>query len=222
MKSFVLLIIFSFCSHTYIFAQEDSDEKHHLLQEKIGQVKKALLNAKFSKRKKLLKSLEVPSLTALSYYPELLHTRISFRKKHLPYSMNAQPTFLSMFRPINKRKYVIRVNSILSEKSGFIADSLEFNAQVGLIGHEFAHIAYYQSKTGLQLLKQFVKYAFSKKFRRKWECDTDISTINHGLGYQLLYLAKYLENGQDIPKEYRKKHKKNYLQSHEIEAIIKK
>lgn len=222
MRSILLYMIIGITAIPNIYAQEDIETSHHLLHERIGHVKKALLTAKFSKRKKLLKTLELPSLTALSYYPELMQTHIVFRKKRLPYSMNAQPTVWSLFRHANKRKYIIRVNHFLSENSGFVADSLEFNAQVGLIGHEFAHIAYYQSKTGLQLMGEFIKYGFSKKFRRKYETETDLRTVEHGLAYQLLSLARFLETSEKIPKKYRKKHSRGYMQTHEIEHVIKR
>lgn len=194
-----------------IYSQEDVSKFEFWFNEKKIAHKKHLLEERFGKKKRFLKSIELASLTAISHYPELSETNIRFKRTPIHYSMNARPTFWSIFKKPCQRKYIIRVNNRLTQESGIIADSLDFNAQVGLIGHEFAHISDYQSKNGLQLLRDLWGYTFSKKYKIKFERNTDQKTLEHGLVCQSIAFSEFIENTELVSKKYKAQLKKYYL-----------
>ena len=63
--------------------------------------------------------------------------------------------------------------------------NMDFNAQVGVIGHELSHISDFISKNSFGLMRVGVGN-LSQKFLDRFEYRTDSICIAHGLGYQLL------------------------------------
>ncbi len=204
----IAIITLSFLS---VYSQEDVSKLEYLFNEKIIAHKKQLLEERFGKKKRFLKSIELSSLAAISHYPELSETTIRFKRTALHYSMNARPTFWSIFKHSANRTYIIRVNNRLTQESGLIADSLDFNAQVGLLGHEFAHISDYQTKNSFQLLRDLFGYAFSKKYKIKFERETDQRTLEHGLVCQSIAFSEFIEDTTMVSKKYKKRLSKYYL-----------
>lgn len=177
---FSLLIIFS----TGLSAQEivKAFHKNSLTTEKL-----VLLRKNFGKNKTIPKSFENQILTALSYFPELKDTKIKFRLKNRTTPLATRPTFFSMFRSAKKRTYVITI----SKKStnyldAIVLKNIDYNAQIGVLGHELSHISDYLNKGFGEMFTVAINEVFSKKKVDKFEFKTDLNCINHGLGYQLL------------------------------------
>ena len=63
--------------------------------------------------------------------------------------------------------------------------NMDFNSQVGVIGHELSHISDFISKNSFGLMRVGVGN-LSQKFLDRFEYRTDSICIAHGLGYQLL------------------------------------
>lgn len=123
---------------------------------------------------------------ALQYYPELNKTNIHFRIKKTKSPLAARPTLWSIFRKPLKRKYIITISNKTNAKlTAILLENLSFNAKVGVIGHELAHISCYNSKKDVYFIGLAFKH-FSKKAIDKAEFDTDKKCIEHGLGFQLL------------------------------------
>ena len=124
--------------------------------------------------------------TALQYYPTLRDTRIVFKVKKTPTPLAAAPTVLSVFRKKSKRTYVITISSKSTAfLNKIILDSLNFNAQIGVLGHEISHILEFKDKnTGFFIGLLFRQ--LSPKAMDIFEYNTDKRCIEHGLGYQLL------------------------------------
>lgn len=125
---------------------------------------------------------------ALSYYPELAQTEIHFqfvKKAWVPYA--ARPYLHSLF---SKRKYkVVLVHDVTENSySKILIQRLPFEAQVGILGHELAHIVDYEEKSLSGLFRTGLLYFFSP-FRKGYERQTDIACIRHGLGKFLLEYA---------------------------------
>ena len=145
---------------------------------------KAVFDTVFNK--KIPEKFTLQINTALQYYPTLKHTHIAFvyKKTHTP--LAAAPTFWSVFRKKSKRKYIITISS---ESTNFlnkiILDSLNFNAQIGVLGHEISHILEFEDKKGVFFMGLVLRYA-SKKAIDRFEYNTDKRCIAQGLGYQLL------------------------------------
>lgn len=183
-----------------IFHKEDYINKIDSLRELYGM------------NKTFISKIELQALVALSYYPELKDVKIVFRSKKLKTSMAARPTVMSAFKRKGKRKYFITLNDV---NANIPFDPASFNAQVGVIGHELAHISYYEKQSKWTLIKLPFKY-LNKKFRVKFERDTDMRTITHNLGWQLYGWKYYGENRKEVPAEYREYKNQFYMSSKEI------
>jgi ribosome-associated protein len=157
---------------------------------------------------------ELASLVALMHYPELKETKIIFQSKNLKSTMVARPKGLNVFRRKGKRSYIIYVNDTPEVKVP--VDSVSFNAKVGVIGHELAHILDYENKSGMRIIGNAFGYS-NKKFRAKFERATDQRTIDHGLGWQCRDWSYYVHHYKNIPEDYLKYKRKIYMSYDEIE-----
>jgi hypothetical protein len=93
-----------------------------------------------------------------------------------------------------------------------------------VIGHELAHTAYFRARTRLQILRDGICYMFPG-FRQKFEKETDVRTISHGLGKQLYAWSTFRENNlKEYPKikTTRFVFEDRYLKPHEIDTILRK
>ena len=171
------------------------------------------LRSQFSNNKFLYEKYELQTLVALSFYPELKNTKISFRRSELKTTMVAIPKGMNVFRGKGKRHYIIYINDFPTAKIS--PDSVSFNAQIGVIGHELAHLVEYENTSSLKMLYVGLSY-FNKKFRAKFERATDLRTINHGLLWQCYDFALYVHNSKNAPAEYITYKKKFYMSPKEI------
>ncbi|RYD79470.1 MAG: hypothetical protein EOP53_09605 [Sphingobacteriales bacterium] len=182
------------------------------------------LREKFGHNKKLPRGYELQALVALSYYPELANVAIEFVFKETDLTLSAKPTPATVFFPAKSRKYqVIISKKARSSKVPVMYKSLDFNMQVGVIGHELGHIADYLQKTSLTVIKDSLMYGISS-FKRKMEKGTDKIAIKHGFAYQLLAYAKLVEKlKKEFPQEkYYADYTKYYMSAAEIQAKIEK
>ena len=171
------------------------------------------LRSQFNNNKFFYEKYELQTLVALSFYPELKDTEISFRRRKLKTTMVARPKGMNVFRGKGKRHYIIYINDFPSAKIS--PDSVSFNAQIGVIGHELAHLVEYQNISSLKMLYVGLSY-FNKKFRAKFERATDLRTINHGLLWQCYDFALHVHNNSIAPTEYINYKKNFYMSPKEI------
>jgi len=135
---------------------------------------------------------------ALQYYPELSGTEIKFRIKKTKAPLAARPTIWAIFTKPSKRKYIITISSSTNSKlDSILLKNLSYNSQVGVIGHELAHIAFYSSKRGIYFVELVVKH-LSKIGIDKFEFNTDSLCIEHGLGFQLLSWSREVRTKLDL------------------------
>ena len=144
------------------------------------------LYALYGQNKSLPKGFEAQALIALSHYPQLKTARICFKVKpaKLPYA--SKPAFLSLLCFWGPKKY----NIIISNRSTALLaptllKNLSFEAQVGALGHELAHTAYYQETGRFKMTMVGIRYG-SNAFKEKFEKMTDRIALAHGLGAYLL------------------------------------
>lgn len=145
------------------------------------------LKSKFGNHKTLIAAYEKQMLIALSYFPELKDIKIQFRLKNRETPLATRPSLFSMFRSAKKRTYIITI----SKKStnyldAIVFKNLNYNAQIGVLGHELCHVSDYLNKGFGKMSNVVFIEIFSKKAVDKFEFNTDLNCINHGLGYQLL------------------------------------
>jgi hypothetical protein len=174
------------------------------------------LRNEFGRHKTIPQKYEGAILTALSKYPELKEVRINFilKDKHsVPYGTS--PTFLSLFSNPGDREYNV---SILekAEAPMFYAlmKNLTFEAKVGVLGHEIAHVLQYHSLDKGEILKFMACYLIPE-FQQKIEKAADMGAIIHGLGQELLEHAIYIRSIPGYTEE-RKSINRNYLKPAEI------
>lgn len=192
--------------------------------QKIDSLKQAVeidyLRRNFSNNKMITKDFELEILTALSYFLELINTKIKLKKANIKTSLNARPTVLSLiFRKRNNRNYVIRFSS--AAKNGSVTfDKASFNAKVGVIGHELCHFIDYQNRDFVGVLARLFQYT-NKNSKEKYEKEIDRMTIEHGLGFQLYEWSKFVLFESEASKEYKEFKAEIYLEPHEILDILK-
>ncbi len=214
-KHSVFFVILTFFLGSISFSQT-TDTIPTIFYKKDFIGKKDSLLKLYGSNKVFMDKLELQALVALSYYPELKNVTIKFKSNKLNSTMAARPTYGSVFKRKGKRKYVITLNDKQSVNVPF--DSASFNAQVGVIGHELAHISYYEKEKAGKLRRLTFKY-LNKKFRAKFEKDTDKRAVLHGLGWQLYAWKSFVEHYPYVPKEYLEYKAKTYLGSAQIKAL---
>lgn len=145
------------------------------------------LKSKFGNHKTLIASYEKQMLIALSYFPELKDTKIKFRLKNRETPLATRPTLFSMFRSAKKRTYIITISrKSTNYLDAIVFENLNYNAQIGVLGHELCHVSDYLNKGFGKMSNVVFIEILSKKAVDKFEFNTDLNCINHGLGYQLL------------------------------------
>lgn len=153
---------------------------------------------KFQINKKIPESIKKQVLIALSYYPELKDLNIIFRIKKTKTPLTSRPRFFDVFKKKKNRTYVITISSSSNKAlTPILFDNLPFNAQIGVIGHELAHIVEYNTKSSLEIVGLLFKL-MKPSFVDSFEFNTDKRAITQGLGYQLLDWSKYVREALSI------------------------
>lgn len=159
-------------------------------------------SVKYSKigfNKKIPREIRPQVLTALYFYPELKDTKIIFRFRKRTTPLSCRPQIFSVFKKSPNRIYVITISKKSNQKlSPILFDNLPYNAQIGVLGHELAHITEYRTKSTVQLVALAFKM-FNARNMDKFEFNTDLICIQHGLGFQLYDWSSYVRNVLNIP-----------------------
>lgn len=148
--------------------------------------------SKFETNKRIPSEIRAQVLTALSYYPELKDTKITFRFRKRTTPLSSRPRLLSIFKKAKNRNYVITISTKSNATlAPILFYNLPYNAQIGVLGHELGHISEYQEMKMWQLGGLIFKM-LNSKYIDQFEYNTDLISINHGLGYQLYDWSTYV------------------------------
>ena len=178
------------------------------------------ISLKFGGNKTIPSGIELATLTALSYFPELKNTTIRFKKANIKTSLNAQPTIISLlFRRKSKRKYIIRYADN-DDSTKVLFKNASFNAQVGVLAHELNHVTDFSSKNLFGVIGRGFSYA-SKTKKAQFEKHIDQMTIELGLGWQLYAWAVFILDGDTATEEYKEFKREIYLEPEEIKSALK-
>lgn len=162
--------------------------------------------------------LETAVYSSLSHYPELQNNSICFKKARISTTLNARPTLGSMiFSRKENRRYVVRINSTMAD-SIISVYQLSETAKKGILGHEFAHFADYETRNFWQVLGRAFSY-LSNKRKAVFEQAIDIATIKRGLGHELYAWSYYVLYESNATVAYKKFKRETYLTPEEIQAI---
>lgn len=179
------------------------------------------LNFIYGKNKEIPEKYKLAILIALSYYPELIETPITFKETAIKTTLNARPTIGSLcFKNKSKRKYVVRINN--SQKEGMITiDEVPFNATIGIFAHEFSHFVDYQNRNFRGVLQRLWAYT-SKKRKAIYEKEIDSMTVARGLKWQMYDWSYYAIFQSKASESYKIFKKNTYLKPKEILEQLEK
>lgn len=145
------------------------------------------LKSEFGNFKSIPEEFEDQVLIALSYFPELKNINIKFRIKNRITPLTTRPNLMGIFKNAKKRTYIITISTkSTSYLDAIIFKNLNYNAQIGVLGHELSHVSSYLNNGFGKMWNIVWIEIFSKKKVNQFEYNTDLNCINHGLGYQLL------------------------------------
>ena len=186
------------------------------------------LAKEFGENKEMPAGYEKQILFALSYFPELVHTKIKFQlKKSTGGIIDTRPTMGSLFRKSSKRTYLVGIYDSTEGRKLPTFSNADVNGQVGILGHEFCHIVYFNNCTGFGLMGLGIAH-ISTSYMDRFENKTDSMDIERGLGHQLLAWNQYLDKGfkamrPDEPETSKKPAaQKRYMSVEEIQAAMAK
>ena len=141
----------------------------------------------FGRNKTFIPQFTLQALIALSYYPELKNTHIRFIYKPAHSPLTTRPTFPSVLYKKSKRRFTITISdSTVDKLKPILLKQMNFNEQIGVIGHEFSHVADFTKRNIFSMAGSGIGHIFSSHYIDRFEYRTDSLCIAHGLGYQLL------------------------------------
>lgn len=215
-KQFSRFILLLFFTSIYSIVCSGQDTiRNYLLPEDFNELS---LEAEYGKNKKIPEEFRLPILVALSYFPELKETRIRFVARSQSTAGTASFTPLSFL--LANRQFIVYLNND-PKKTGITVKDASFNASLGMIGHELAHVSELSKMKAWSIVFWAIRYAF-KKGRAKIERVTDMNTINHGLGWQLYEWTSFILKNKLIDPDYKKLKERYYMQPSEILSILNK
>jgi len=166
-------------------------------------------------------SIKPACLKALSYFPELNHTRIEFRLQRNKYStMMAQPQQHFMIQSKRNRSYVIKMNASDEAAHLLNVEKIPFDVQVGWIGHELGHLIDYSTKNVLTMIGFGIGYFVSHHFRIGAERIADLIAIEKGMGSFILAAKNYILSNERLSEKYKNRIKNYYMSPEETMYVI--
>jgi hypothetical protein len=210
--SFLLFTVFT-CAH-------GQNSQVRYIDSNVVKLKLDSLKEVFPLVENVPRAYELAIYSALEYYPELKDNKIRFKEKKIGTTLNARPTFASLFyKKRSKRVYVVRINNLFDKKEIITLDDVGFNAQVGVLGHEFNHFLDYSKRDFFQLLDRGVDYLTTRR-KAKFEQEIDRETIERGLGWQCYEWSCYVHYESHATEEYLAFKREVYLGPEDILEIM--
>ena len=179
---------------------------------------------KFATNKVIPNEIRELTLEALSYFPDLINTKIDFQFKNNIHGsvMQAQPKVGSLFMHSKEnRAYKIKISrNLFLEDNPIPIEQLPDDVLLGWIGHELGHIQDYIERGSMNLLGFGIKYYLSNSFVTKAEIAADSYAVAHGLGEKIIATKNFVLNHDQIPLAYKQKIEALYLSPGEILSMV--
>jgi len=148
----------------------------------------------YARHKQLPSGYEKEALEALSHFPELKNVAIRFKLKKSFSTLKTRPGFFSAMMPRGHRSYTIIIsNKTIQRLMPLMFSHLSYEARVGVIGHELSHVLYFSGKSTWQCFKVLIGH-LSASYLDRFEYNTDMICIRHGLGKDLEAWSSYIRN----------------------------
>lgn len=203
----------------FILKTKAHQEPVCVFDEKIWEKEIGKMRTEFGKNKHFLPELELPALIALSYYDELKDIDIRFLYANTHTTMETRPKIIKMLCGF-KRVYVIRIDNN-TEGEGVLFDDIPFNARIGILAHELAHIVDYENRSKMNILHLGIAY-LNKTKRAIFEKSIDDIVVKHKLGWQLYDWSDFVLYKSRASVKYKTYKKQHYMTPTEIECSIHK
>ena len=155
--------------------------------------------------KEFAEEYELAALIALAHYPELREVSIRFLVTDYFMPIAAPPRLKSLLGGKDKWQFDVVISTTSKKnREHLLLENIPFNEQIGIIGHELAHIADYRQRSFAQMLV-LPLCILKPECRARYEQETDRRNIEHGLGWQRYYHSSYVrrrfrEDGVDLSK----------------------
>lgn len=176
------------------------------------------LRDEYGRNKNFVDKVELPALIALSFFPELKQTQISFEYKSIKTTMATRPHIGKSL--VKNRSYVIYINSNAKERGAVSFNELGLQEQIGIIAHELSHIVDYEKRNNFSLIQCGIYYSVFKHYHRNLERETDMLVIKKGLAHQLYAFTHYVLHQSNATETYKAFKRKNYLLPEEISDYL--
>lgn len=153
------------------------------------------LREAYGRNKEYPPEYELQVLLALSHFPELKDADVHFVVKDYAFPISSIPKPLSTVRSPENRTYLIRIDTEMEgPRDVLLLKNQPFNAQVGILGHELAHTVYYLERSFFGIFSDGVCFLI-RNCRNRFERETDVRLINHGLGWQRYDHSSFVRAG---------------------------
>ncbi len=159
-------------------------------------------------------------LVALSAYPELRKFSIELKEADLRTTMVAQPVPGSLMTPRNDRRFRIMIDTLSPDSEGKLFEELPFEARIGVMAHELAHILDYSRMDLGGIFRYGVRYLFPSS-RKELEARTDRIAVDRGFGWQLLAFKEHLRRKAELKPSYRDYKDRIYLSTKDLMTIMR-
>lgn len=161
---------------------------------------------------------------ALSFYPDLADTPITFKYTDKPGTsvMLAQPVFKSLLRSKSKRSYVILIRKTFSiGGKTFDCTEIPSDVLIGWLGHELGHITDYKDRSSVNLTWFGMRYLIFDKHIKTAERTADEIAVEQGMADYIIKTKEFILNHADLSEEYKDKIRQFYLSPEQIMGIVK-
>ena len=159
----------------------------------------------------------------LKNYPKLAKSNIKLKFRTKGSAMAASYTWWSIFRRPSKRKYFVKINkNVQGAYMCFQFDHLKQESRDGVLGHEFAHVDFFNSLSFFGFIKFIINQGLPGGIKKS-ERATDYRAIEHGLGKELRSWSDETRTkyGLITTKAMPNKFDSRYLKPAEIDSVMK-
>ena len=179
----------------------------------------------FGHNKQIPAVIEKNVLNALSFYPELKNTTISFIFKTDIWTsvMQAQPVPTTLLGKRKNRRYRINISEYFKLISTQIPiEEIPDEVMIGWIGHELGHILDYEGMSNGGMVSFGYRYYFSPSFVKHAEMVADSLAVERGMGNYIVATKRFILNHAELPQAYKDKISRLYLSPDVIVEQVRK
>jgi hypothetical protein len=179
----------------------------------------------FRENKQIPTVIENNVLKALSFYPELKNTTISFIfKANIKTSvMQAQPVFTTLLQRRKNRRYRINISKHFKLINlQMPIEEIPEDVMIGWIGHELGHILDYEGKSNAGMVSFGYRYYFSPAYVKQAEMVADSLAVERGMGNFIVATKRFILDHAELPQAYKDKIRRLYLSPDVIVEQVRK